>query len=133
VFLQNGKPKLIAKMDKDFCLVGIKNPSRLNKSDIHKEFQNTIWERRKMTTGIFQLKYGSLFKPSLSYELPSVDGDGEQKILLTKIKNDQSFTLPESKNPLTRKPTSISRKNVTRISSFDINRDFKALRDLKST
>lgn len=41
-FFSQGKAKLIVKMDKEFCLVGIRNPVKLSLQKIRKDFYETM-------------------------------------------------------------------------------------------
>jgi hypothetical protein len=49
-------------MDKDFCLVGVKKPVKLQKDEIHKDFSTVVRERKKDTLGVFYMLYGPEFK-----------------------------------------------------------------------
>lgn len=57
VFFEKGKAKVIIRMDKEFCLQANKNPTKLQKENIYRDFYNTVRERRKANQGIFQQKY----------------------------------------------------------------------------
>jgi len=59
VFFEDGVPKVIIRTDKDFCLKGDKQISKLNLQNIYKDFQNLVRERRKDNVGLFRLKYGT--------------------------------------------------------------------------
>jgi hypothetical protein len=58
IFFKNGKPSLIVKMDKDFCLTSVKAGPKLTLTNIMKDIQNITRERRRDINGIFPLKYG---------------------------------------------------------------------------
>lgn len=57
-FYQQGKAKIIIKMDKEFCLIGVKKASKLTKEEIYKEFSNIVRDRRRDDDGIFVSMYG---------------------------------------------------------------------------
>lgn len=58
VFFTRGKPKLIIKSDhRDYCLMAIKNPSKLNLQQIYKDFSNVVRERKKDFAGPFYRLY----------------------------------------------------------------------------
>jgi hypothetical protein len=59
IFFKNGKPYLLVKMDKDFCLHGVKSGTKLNLQNVQKDIENVTRERKKDTNGLFSLKYGS--------------------------------------------------------------------------
>lgn len=61
-FYQNGKARLVVKMDKDYCLTGIKKAVKLAKDEIYKDFSTVVRERKKDNLGIFYEKYGAEFK-----------------------------------------------------------------------
>ena len=61
VFFERGKAKLVVKMDKDYCLQGFKNATKLNIQNIYKDFSNAVRERKKDTHGIFYMRYGPNF------------------------------------------------------------------------
>lgn len=58
VFFEKGKARLIVRHDKEFCLVGIKNSTKLNNQNIFKDFTTIVRERKKDTLGVFYHKYG---------------------------------------------------------------------------
>jgi hypothetical protein len=61
VFFEAGKPKVIIKMDKEYCLIGVKNAVKLGLTNIYKEFTNSVRERKKDNHGIFFMRYGDAF------------------------------------------------------------------------
>lgn len=61
VFFEKGKAKLIVRMDKEYCLQGIRNAAKLNNNIIYKDFINIVRERKKDGLGIFYLRYGPDF------------------------------------------------------------------------
>lgn len=61
-FYVSGKAKVIIRMDKDFCLVGVKKALKLQKDEIYKDFSTVVRERKKDQLGIFYEKYGQEFR-----------------------------------------------------------------------
>ena len=47
IFFKNGKPSMIVRMDKDFCLTSVKTGSKLNLTNIMKDIQNITRERKR--------------------------------------------------------------------------------------
>lgn len=63
VMFQGGKPKKFFKMDKDFCLVVIKNNSdKLKLPAIQKELANIVNVRKKDRNGVFSQIYKKQFQ-----------------------------------------------------------------------
>lgn len=58
VFFSRGKPRLIVRSDREWCLMAIKNPSKLNLQQVYKDFSNVVRERKKDFAGPFFKKYG---------------------------------------------------------------------------
>ena len=52
-FFDRGQLVLMIKMDKDFCLQGIRNPKKLTTQILVKTFQEVLKERKR-EPGIFQ-------------------------------------------------------------------------------
>ena len=48
IIFKNGKPHMIVKMDKDFCLTAIKTGSKLNLTNIMKDIQNITRDRKEI-------------------------------------------------------------------------------------
>ena len=61
VLFSKGKPKVIIKMDREFCLQAIKQMSKLNLQSIYKDFSNIVRERKKDFAGPFHKLYGTAF------------------------------------------------------------------------
>eukprot|EP00347_Sterkiella_histriomuscorum_P018862 403343887 len=58
VLFQRGKPKIILKNDKEFCLMPIRQLSKFNLQSIYKDFSNVVRERKKDFAGPFHKMYG---------------------------------------------------------------------------
>lgn len=74
VLFSKGKPKLIIKNDREYCLMAVRQMSKLNLQAIYKEFSNVVRERKKDFAGPFHKLYGtgftglgSLFKGSEAF------------------------------------------------------------------
>jgi hypothetical protein len=57
-FYEKGKAKVVVKMDREYCLTGVRKATRLTKDDIYKDFSNVVRERKKDGLGLFYMKYG---------------------------------------------------------------------------
>jgi len=81
VFFKDGKPVMIVKMDKDYCLSSVKNQNKLGLHNLYKDFQNVARERRKDNVGIFEKKYGpGILSEDVSYSQPyDAKSDGGAK------------------------------------------------------
>ena len=62
VFFKAGKPKLIVRCDKDFCLTSMRNPEKLKLPAIQKDFANIFRERKRDLNGVFSLMYKKQFQ-----------------------------------------------------------------------
>jgi hypothetical protein len=62
VLFKGGKPKMMVKTDKDFCLVATKNPDKLKLPQIQKEFANIVNLRKKDRNGVFSQIYKKQFQ-----------------------------------------------------------------------
>lgn len=58
LFVKKGKPAFIAKMDTDFCLTAIKNPTKLSLDKVYSDFSDWHKEQVKDVNGVFAQKYG---------------------------------------------------------------------------
>ena len=65
VFFRKGKPKVIIKNDKEYCLVTVKQINKLNLQNIYKEFSNVVRERKKDLTGPFYKLYQMKQSPTV--------------------------------------------------------------------
>lgn len=63
VLFMRGKPKVIIRNDKEFCLMAVRQMSKLNLQSIYKEFSNVVRERKKDFAGPFHKIYGNSFSP----------------------------------------------------------------------
>ena len=61
VFFENKRPKMIVKMDKEFCLTSIRNPKKISLPNIYKEFTDIFDERKKDHNGVFSAMYHRAF------------------------------------------------------------------------
>ena len=61
VFFQRGKPKAIMKNDKEFCLVAVRQLTKLNLQSVYKDFSNVVRERKKDFAGPFFKLYHQTF------------------------------------------------------------------------
>ena len=61
VLFHRGKPKVIIRNDKEYCLMAVKQMSKLNLQSIYKEFSNVVRERKKDFAGPFHKIYGNSF------------------------------------------------------------------------
>lgn len=52
-----GKPKVIIRTDKEFCLMAVRQPAKLNIQSIYKDFSNLVRERKKDIAGYFHQMY----------------------------------------------------------------------------
>jgi len=57
VLFHRGKPKVIIKNDKEYCLMPIRQLSKLNLQSIYKDFSNVVRERKKDFAGPFHKLY----------------------------------------------------------------------------
>ena len=56
-------------MDREWCLIGIKKASKLNKDEIYKDFSTVVRERRRDEDGLFVQMYGPEIKSNLANEI----------------------------------------------------------------
>jgi hypothetical protein len=61
VFFYRGKPRFIVKNDREYCLLPIRQLSKLNLQAIYKDFSNVVRERKKDFSGPFHKIYGTGF------------------------------------------------------------------------
>lgn len=77
VLFQRGKPKVIIRNDKEFCLMAVRQMSKLNLQSIYKEFSNVVRERKKDFVGPFQKIYGYNFQHVKASDILKAIGGGE--------------------------------------------------------
>ena len=61
VLFKGGKPKLLIKTDKDFCLTATRNPEKLKLPTIQKELANIVNLRKNDHNGVFSKIYKKQF------------------------------------------------------------------------
>jgi hypothetical protein len=56
-FFKAGKPKVVIKTDKEFCMIAVRNPEKLKLTSVKHEFAAIMRDRHKDTNGVFSLLY----------------------------------------------------------------------------
>jgi hypothetical protein len=76
VLFQRGKPKVIIRNDKEYCLMAVRQMSKLNLQSIYKDFSNVVRDRKKDFAGPFLKMYGNSFQKAKSSEILNVLNQG---------------------------------------------------------
>ena len=76
-FFSGGKPVHIIKNDKDFCLMSIKNPMKLQLLNLYKDFFNAVRDRRNDNNGVFSQIYHKNFQLQAINRLQTISDVGE--------------------------------------------------------
>jgi hypothetical protein len=61
VLFHKGKPKVILKSDREYCLMAVRQMTKLNLQAIYKDFSNVVRDRKKDFAGPFHKIYGTGF------------------------------------------------------------------------
>ena len=80
-FNLKGNPKMIVKTDRDFCLIAVRNQSKLQLGLIYNDFSRIIRERKKDQNGIFSLIYHKNFSINIAVKSRgSISPDKSKKL-----------------------------------------------------
>lgn len=52
-FFRAGKPKIIFKYDREYCLITMRNADKLKLNLVTQDFQNIVRERKRDSNGVF--------------------------------------------------------------------------------
>jgi len=61
VLFSKGKPKIIIRNDKEYCLMPVRKMTKLNLQQVYKEFSNIVRERKRENIGPFHKMFGAAF------------------------------------------------------------------------
>ena len=94
VLFHRGKPKVIIKNDKEFCLLPVRQMSKLNLQSIYKEFSNVVRERKKDFSGPFMKLYGNVFSQLKGSEILNALNGGGSGVGSIGFSQDGLLTVP---------------------------------------